>query len=121
MLKLSFLFPCSYDTRHGDFMGGHRWKDKNVLGERSYFIASPDPPRLVLEPVHATDQAVYTCRIDYKLSPSTTVTVNLTVVSEFPIHKCITSYFMAYIHTPVVGCFRSLLDGPPVVVQACCL
>lgn len=64
-------------------MGGQRWTDTNVLGKRSYFTVTQDPPRLVLEPVHASDQAVYTCRVDYIFSPSTTVTVNLTVISEF--------------------------------------
>lgn len=94
MCIIAFLFACSYDTRHGDFMAGQRWRDENVLGERSYFIASSAPPKLVLEPVHASDQAVYTCRIDYRLSSSTTVTVNLTVISECSVQLSLFSVFL---------------------------
>ncbi|XP_064103228.1 uncharacterized protein LOC135213189 isoform X2 [Macrobrachium nipponense] len=69
----------SYDARLGDFSSGVRWWDEVVLGRRSYFVPS-STPSLVLEPTHAHDQDVYTCRIDYRVSTSTTTRVNLTVV-----------------------------------------
>ncbi|XP_045134923.1 uncharacterized protein LOC123518261 isoform X2 [Portunus trituberculatus] len=70
----------SYDAREGEFTSGVRWADEGELGGRAHFIPSSEPPTLVLEPAHARDQGVYTCRVDYLLSPSTTAVVNLTVV-----------------------------------------
>ncbi|XP_064103223.1 hemicentin-1-like [Macrobrachium nipponense] len=69
----------SYDARVGDFSSGVRWWDEVALGKRAYFVPSTTPS-LVLEPTHAHDQDVYTCRIDYRVSTSTTTRVNLTVV-----------------------------------------
>ncbi|XP_066938988.1 kin of IRRE-like protein 2 isoform X1 [Macrobrachium rosenbergii] len=69
----------SYDARVGDFSNGVRWWDEVALGRRGYFVPS-GTPSLVLEPVHVRDQDVYTCRIDYRVSKSTTTRVNLTVV-----------------------------------------
>lgn len=73
----------SYDARDGEFTSGVGWADEGELGERAHFIPSSEPPTLVLEPVHAQDQGVYTCRVDYLLSPSTTAVVNLTVVRKY--------------------------------------
>ncbi|KAK3857386.1 hypothetical protein Pcinc_036362 [Petrolisthes cinctipes] len=72
----------SYDAREGEFTSGVRWADEGELGGRARFIPSSEPPTLALDPVHANDEGVYTCRVDYILSPSTTAVVNLTVVSE---------------------------------------
>ncbi|XP_050731613.1 nephrin-like isoform X2 [Eriocheir sinensis] len=69
----------SYDARSGDFQFGNGWADPDVLGSRASFNTVSDPPMLVLGQVLPTDQGVYTCRIDYYLSPSTTALVNLTV------------------------------------------
>ncbi|XP_064103220.1 uncharacterized protein LOC135213183 [Macrobrachium nipponense] len=69
----------SYDARVGDFSNGVRWWDEVVLGRRGYFVPS-STPSLVLEPAHAHDQDVYSCRIDYRVSTSTTTRVNLTVL-----------------------------------------
>nr|XP_053630825.1 uncharacterized protein LOC128687391 [Cherax quadricarinatus] len=70
----------SYDAREGEFTSGVRWADEGLLGRRAFFMPTAEPPTLTLEPVHARDQGVYTCRVDYRLSPSTTAYVNLTVV-----------------------------------------
>ncbi|XP_050733461.1 uncharacterized protein LOC127007024 [Eriocheir sinensis] len=70
----------SYDAREGEFTSGVGWADEGELGGRAHFIPSSEPPTLVLEPAHVRDQGVYTCRVDYQLSPSTTAVVNLTVV-----------------------------------------
>ncbi|XP_064098553.1 LOW QUALITY PROTEIN: uncharacterized protein LOC135209720 [Macrobrachium nipponense] len=69
----------SYDARVGDFSSGVRWWDEVALGRRGYFVPS-SAPALVLEPAHAHDQDIYTCRVDYRVSTSTTTRVNLTVV-----------------------------------------
>ncbi|XP_069943594.1 nephrin-like isoform X2 [Cherax quadricarinatus] len=39
-----------------------------------------DPPTLVVDDVKVADQAVYTCRVDYKVRPSAITKVNLTVI-----------------------------------------
>ncbi|KAK4293268.1 hypothetical protein Pmani_034016, partial [Petrolisthes manimaculis] len=69
-----------YDATESSFTMGHRWKNNKVLGSRAYFISTSSPPVLTLQPVHAYDQGMFTCRVDYRSSPSTTVFVNLTVV-----------------------------------------
>lgn len=81
------LFPHSYDARLGDFHSGSGWADPHVLGSRASFNTHSDPPKLVVKQVLARDQGVYTCRIDYILSPSTTALINLTVAGKMPQNK----------------------------------
>ncbi|XP_066989700.1 uncharacterized protein [Macrobrachium rosenbergii] len=79
--RLSDIVPIySYDARAGEFTSGIRWASEKALGGRAFFQTGSDPPMLVLEPAHENDQGVYTCRVDFRVSPSTTVVVNLTVV-----------------------------------------
>lgn len=73
---------CSYDARANDFARGVRWVDDETFGGRAYFSINSEPPALVLESARAQDEGVYTCRIDYRVSASTTSIVNLIVVSE---------------------------------------
>ncbi|KAK7081367.1 hypothetical protein SK128_019475, partial [Halocaridina rubra] len=69
-----------YDARAGEFTSGVRWEDEKALGGRAFFTTASDPPMLVLEPTHIHDQGIFTCRVDFRVSPSTTALVNLTVV-----------------------------------------
>ncbi|XP_066989667.1 uncharacterized protein [Macrobrachium rosenbergii] len=79
--RSSDIIPIySYDARAGEFTSGIRWASEKALGGRAFFQTGSDPPMLVLEPAHENDQGVYTCRVDFRVSPSTTVVVNLTVV-----------------------------------------
>ncbi|KAK3863454.1 hypothetical protein Pcinc_030762, partial [Petrolisthes cinctipes] len=68
----------SYDARGGKFASGKGWSAKELSG-RAFFSPLTNPPSLVLNPSHPDDQGRYTCRIDYRLSPSTTTYVNLTI------------------------------------------
>ncbi|KAK8744330.1 hypothetical protein OTU49_000748, partial [Cherax quadricarinatus] len=70
----------SYDTRSVPFTEGVRWTDKGYLGSRAFFRIMSDPPTLVVDDVKVADQAVYTCRVDYKVRPSAITKVNLTVI-----------------------------------------
>ncbi|XP_066955104.1 hemicentin-1-like [Macrobrachium rosenbergii] len=70
----------SYDARTGDFSSGNRWADLHTFGNRAYFSALAVPPSLILEPLRSDDGGIYTCRIDYRRSPSTAAITNLTVI-----------------------------------------
>lgn len=41
-----------------------------------------DPPTLVVDGVQVADEAVYICRVDYKVRPSAITKVNLTVIGK---------------------------------------
>ncbi|KAK7071942.1 hypothetical protein SK128_017616, partial [Halocaridina rubra] len=69
-----------YDARLHDFSDGDRWSESENLGGRAFFSAVSEPPSLILDPLRSSDEGIYTCRIDYKRSPSTTSSSNLTVV-----------------------------------------
>ncbi|XP_066954355.1 protein turtle-like isoform X2 [Macrobrachium rosenbergii] len=66
----------SYDARGVN--GLHQPDD--VLAGRGSFDTSSRPARLILSPVLATDQGVYTCRVDFISSPTHNTVVNLTVI-----------------------------------------
>ena len=53
-----------------------------MFGGRAFYTASHSPGRLVVDQVQPGDQATYTCRVDFKLAPTTISLVNLTVQSE---------------------------------------
>ncbi|CAL4122137.1 unnamed protein product, partial [Meganyctiphanes norvegica] len=74
----------SYDARSSEFTSGEQWSREEVLGNRAYFIPKLDPPKLVLEPVHLSDEGVYHCRVEYPITASTINTVNLTLVVPSP-------------------------------------
>ncbi|KAG0723425.1 Nephrin [Chionoecetes opilio] len=69
-----------YDTRSGSFKKGERWAAEGYFGSRAFFRIMSDPPTLVVEGVQVADEAVYTCRVDYKVRPSAITKVNLTVI-----------------------------------------
>ncbi|XP_064108652.1 hemicentin-1-like isoform X1 [Macrobrachium nipponense] len=70
----------SYDARDGDFSSGTRWYDEDIVEDRASFHPMPERSLLVLNPVRDRDQGSYTCRVDYRISPPTIITINLTVV-----------------------------------------
>ena len=77
-----FLF-FSYDTRSVPFTNGSRWSDVTYLGNRAYFKINTDPPVLVLTDILKSDQAVYTCKVDYIEKAPTITKVNLTVIGKY--------------------------------------
>ncbi|KAK7012879.1 hypothetical protein SK128_013934, partial [Halocaridina rubra] len=78
--NFEYLSGKSYDTRTSSFSEGIRWADQSYLGSRAFFRITSDPPTLVVDDVRTADQAVYKCRVDYKIRPSAITMVNLTIV-----------------------------------------
>ncbi|XP_068207356.1 protein turtle-like [Palaemon carinicauda] len=66
----------SYDARGVD--GLHQ--PDEILSGRGSFDTLSHPARLILSPVLATDQGIYTCRVDFTSSPTHNTVVNLTVI-----------------------------------------
>nr|XP_045597281.1 synaptogenesis protein syg-2-like [Procambarus clarkii] len=66
----------SYDARS---KATRSWVDL-VLGSRATFVPDSTPPYLKLEDVKEEDGGVYTCRVDFKLSPTQRAKANLSVI-----------------------------------------
>ena len=67
-----------------------------MFGGRAFYTASHSPGRLVIDGVQPGDQATYTCRVDFKLAPTTISLVNLTVQSECAIVTIDSNYNYNY-------------------------
>ena len=67
-----------------------------MFGGRAFYTASHSPGRLVIDGVQPGDQATYTCRVDFKLAPTTISLVNLTVQSECAIVTIVCNYNYNY-------------------------
>lgn len=82
-LFLHFLFICySIDGRNRDFGMAERWSDDNVFSNRAYFMPEKQPAELGIDHIREADQAVYRCRVDFRIGPSRNSKVNLTVIGE---------------------------------------
>ncbi|XP_068232123.1 cell adhesion molecule 2-like [Palaemon carinicauda] len=57
------------------------WSDIKVLGSRATLEVTTSPALLRLTSVRDGDQGLYKCRVDFKLQPTKTTRVNLTVVT----------------------------------------
>lgn len=73
----------SVDGRERDFRQGERWSDENVFANRAYFIPEKQPAELGIDHIRETDQAIYRCRVDFKIAQTRNSKVNLTVIGKF--------------------------------------
>ena len=80
VLIIALSIYSSYDVRSGD---ASHWKNVLVLGRASYL---PHSKKLLLDPVTPQDAATFTCRVDFRISPTLTYFVNLTVISKNYLH-----------------------------------
>ena len=74
----SILFLYSYDARSG--VASH-WKNTRTFGSRATY--HPDRSTLVIKAVTPNDASTYTCRIEFRTTPTLSYTVNLTVVGMY--------------------------------------
>lgn len=74
---------CSVDARDRDFIMAERWSDENVFANRAYFMPEKQPAELGVDHIRESDQAVYRCRVDFKVAQTRNSRVNLTVIGEF--------------------------------------
>ncbi|XP_069187327.1 nephrin [Procambarus clarkii] len=58
-----------------------QWSDERVLGQRASLDLRSSPAVLRVTSLTWADQGLYTCRVDYRLQPTRTTRVNLTVVA----------------------------------------
>ncbi|XP_037797725.1 uncharacterized protein LOC119592905 [Penaeus monodon] len=65
----------SYDMRNGP---ATHWKSPLHLGTRADFIVTS--ASLTIRRVHANDEGIYRCRVDFRTNPTLTFTTNLTVI-----------------------------------------
>ncbi|XP_064119517.1 synaptogenesis protein syg-2-like isoform X2 [Macrobrachium nipponense] len=67
----------SFDARTP--MGRH-WIEEESLGDRAQFISDVEEPYLRLQSVQYKDEGVYTCRVDYRLTPTVRTKTKLKVI-----------------------------------------
>lgn len=77
-----FLLLCSVDTRDSDFGVAEQWSGGEILGQRATFRADRHPAALILTNVKAKDEALYRCRVDFRLAQTRNAHVNLTVIGK---------------------------------------
>ncbi|XP_071525087.1 uncharacterized protein [Panulirus ornatus] len=58
----------------------NHWWDEDQLGTRASLKVRSSPALLHIASLTRTDQGLYTCRVDFKLQPTKTTRVNLTVI-----------------------------------------
>lgn len=72
----------SVDGREKGFKSAERWSDDNVFANRAYFMPEKQPAELGVDHIRESDQAVYRCRVDFKIAQTRNSKVNLTVIGE---------------------------------------
>ncbi|XP_044744412.1 nephrin-like isoform X1 [Coccinella septempunctata] len=93
----------SVDGRDRDFSLAERWSDENVFANRAYFMPEKQPAELGVDHIRESDQAIYRCRVDFKIAQTRNSRVNLTVI--VPPQKMVITNESGTSLTSVVGPF----------------
>lgn len=72
----------SVDARTTLISDGKLWSKKNVLGDRAKMRTSSNPAILEINPVLPEDEGLYTCRVDFRDTPTKNQKINFTVISK---------------------------------------
>ncbi|XP_033228729.1 hemicentin-1-like isoform X2 [Belonocnema kinseyi] len=70
----------SVDARTTLISDGKLWSKKNVLGDRAKMRTSSNPAILEINPVLPEDEGLYTCRVDFRDTPTKNQKINFTVI-----------------------------------------
>ncbi|CAH1186722.1 unnamed protein product [Phyllotreta striolata] len=70
----------SVDAREREFSMAERWSDENVFANRAYFMPEKTPAELGVDHIREADQAIYRCRVDFKIAQTKNSRINLTVI-----------------------------------------
>ncbi|KAK4008813.1 hypothetical protein OUZ56_013940 [Daphnia magna] len=84
------------DTRDSDFGVAEQWSGGEILGQRATFRADRHPAALILTNVKAKDEALYRCRVDFRLAQTRNAHVNLTVIGKNYSTPCRHPIFLPY-------------------------
>lgn len=76
------FFRFSADGRDADFSHAEKWSDEKVFASRAYFMQERQPAELGIDHIRESDQAVYRCRVDFKMGQTRNSKVNLTVIGK---------------------------------------
>ena len=74
-------FVHSYDLRNS-VEKNRRWSNRTVFAGRADFAPGQRPAVLTLRPGKRSDEAIYRCRVDFRLSPTRNQRTRLQVVGE---------------------------------------
>ncbi|KAF2352696.1 CD80-like immunoglobulin C2-set [Trinorchestia longiramus] len=70
----------SVDGRSSPLSMADHWQDPTTLGVRAKFSLDLNPPGLIINPVHLSDQGLYRCRVDFRSSRSWNKIIRLSIV-----------------------------------------
>ena len=71
------------DGRDKYILLGDQWSEKSIFHNRAHFhIKKHKASYLSVKSVEASDEGMYRCRVDYKISPTSYAKVNLTIIGK---------------------------------------
>ena len=78
-----FIFSYCYLIAEKPLSEARHWSDDVAFSGRAFYQSSHNPGRLVIDRVRIQDEALYKCRVDFQLQPTTISQVQLSVNSKF--------------------------------------
>ena len=111
----STSLSSSYDSREMTDLRPDRpdlWSEPSAFGDRAHFRVSTQPAVLSVTGVQRFDAGTYTCRVDFRQSPTVYHHVKLDIIGEY------FQWIRSNIRHHVESFFRSRLRGGLAVMEA---